>query len=46
MQATTLKTSQGKRNKPVLNKFLQLLMRRTESDRRIALYGRDPLKVK
>jgi len=46
MQTTTLKTSQIRRNKPVLNKFLQLLMRRTEADRRVALYGRDPLKEK
>jgi len=46
MQTTTLKTSQTRRNKPVLNKFLQLLMRRTEADRRVALYGRDPLKEK
>jgi hypothetical protein len=46
MQTTFSITKSGKRNKPVLNKFLQLLMRQTDSDKRIALYGRDPLKAK
>jgi hypothetical protein len=44
MQTITLKTKQEKRTKPVLNKFLQLLMRQTEADKRIAVFGRDPLK--
>ncbi len=33
-----------KRIKPVVNKFLQMLMRKTESDKRIAIYGHDPFK--
>jgi hypothetical protein len=46
MQTTLSIIKPVKRNKPVLNKFMQLLMRKTDSDKRIALYGRDPLKSK
>lgn len=46
MQTTTLINKQEKKTKPALNKFLQLLMRKTDADRRIAVYGRDPLKTK
>jgi hypothetical protein len=34
----------GKRLTGFMGKFLQFLMRKTEADRRIALFGRDPLK--
>jgi hypothetical protein len=46
MQTTTLTNKQEKKSKPILNKFLQLLMRKTDADKRIAVYGRDPLKQK
>lgn len=46
MQTTTLTNKQEKKSKPVLNKLLQLLMRKTDADKRIAVYGRDPLKEK
>lgn len=46
METTALIHKQEKKNKPVLNKFLQLLMRKTDSDKRISVYGRDPFKQK
>jgi len=46
MQTTTSINKQEKKNKPVLNKFLQMLVRKTDADKRIAVYGRDPLKEK
>jgi hypothetical protein len=46
MENTTLIQKQEKKSKPVLNKLLQLLMRKTDADKRIAVYGRDPLKEK
>lgn len=46
MQATTLTNKSEKKSKPLLDKFLQLMMKKTNSDKRIAFYGRDPFKTK
>jgi len=44
MQTITPQSKTPKRNHLAQNKFFQLLIRQTGSDKRIALYGRDPLK--
>ncbi len=46
MQTTTSISKPEKKSKPVLNKLFHLLMRQTDADKRIALFGCDPLRTK
>jgi hypothetical protein len=46
METLTSRSASRKKNQPVFFKLLQTLIRKTESEKRIAAYGRDPLREK
>jgi hypothetical protein len=46
MQTTTSTNNLKKKSNPFLGKLLQLLIKKTSADKRIAFYGHDPLKTK
>jgi len=45
MQTSTLTNKTEKKGKPFLDKLFQLLMKKTNADKRIAFFGRDPFKT-
>ena len=46
METIAPRIKSRKQNQPVFFKLLQTLIRKTESEKRIAVYGRDPLREK
>ncbi len=46
METISPRIKSRKKNQPVFIKLLQTLIRKTESEKRIAVYGRDPLREK
>ncbi len=46
METLTPRIKSRKKDQPVFFKLLQTLIRKTESEKRIAVYGRDPLREK
>lgn len=46
METFTPRIKTRKKDQPVFIKLLQTLIRKTESEKRIAVYGRDPLREK
>jgi hypothetical protein len=46
METITPRIKSRKKDQPAFIKLLQTLIRKTESEKRIAVYGRDPLREK
>jgi hypothetical protein len=46
METITPRIKSRKKDQSVFIKLLQTLIRKTESEKRIAVYGRDPLREK